>query len=119
MQFIGGVNIFRFYKIFDSFGAFSARAAIEFMSGQHLVFTGDDVVLHDGQQADSVLRRKLRKFLASTIDPTHYRKSYVAVNYTLFEVWICFPETGNTHPNKALVWNWKDNTWGFRDLPSA
>ena len=119
MQFIGGVNVFRIYKIFDSFGAFTARAVAEFLDGQHIVFTGDDVVVHDGQASRSVLHHRLRKFLAGQIDSTHYRKSFLALNYGLFEAWVCFPSTGNTHANKALVWNWKENTWGVRELPSS
>jgi hypothetical protein len=119
MQFIGGVNIFRFYKVFDSFGAFTRRTAVEFFSGQHVVFTGDDVVLHDGQRADSILKKRLRQALIGQIDTTNYQKAFLTTNYDLFEVWICFPETGSTFPTKALVWNWRDNTWGFRDLPAT
>jgi hypothetical protein len=119
MQYIGGVNIFRTYKIFDSFGAFTKRCAAEFFNGKHIVFTGDDVVLHDGQQANSLLKGRLRRYLNGVVSSTAYLRSFVAVNFPMFEVWVCFPETGYDRPNKALVWNWKEDKWGIRDLPLA
>lgn len=119
MQYIGGVNVFRVYKIFDSFGAFTKKCAVEYFNGKHIVFTGDDVVLHDGQQANSILKGRLRRFLAGVISSTTYLRSFVAVNYPLFEVWVCFPETGYDRPNRAFVWNWKEDKWGVRDLPLA
>ncbi len=119
MQFIGGVNVFRFYKIFDSFGMFAPRAANEFFSGKHLVFTGDDLVLHDGQQADSVLQKRARNLLSGKVDPTNGKRSFLVTNYALSEAWACFPEIGSSQANRALVWNWKDGTVGLRDLPLA
>lgn len=119
MQFVGGIDIFRFTRIFDSFGAFSRRCAAEFFSGQQLVFTGDDLVLHDGQQAKSLLDTRARNLVRGNVDSTYYRRAFLTVNYQRQEVWACYPETGNSQPNVALVWNWKDNTLGLRDLPPA
>jgi hypothetical protein len=34
-------------------------------------------------------------------------------------VWACYPTYGKTACDKALVWNWVDNTIGVRDLPDA
>ena len=37
------------------------------------------------------------------------------------EVWICFPATGASggYPDTALIWNYIENTWATRDLPSV
>lgn len=119
MQYVGGIDIFRFNKQFSSFGAITRRCATEFFNGKHLVFTGDDIVLHDSQQARSVADFKTRKLLASLVDAANFSRSFVVPDFRAKEVWICFPEVGNTWPNKALVWNWLHDNWGVRDLPAA
>lgn len=119
MQYAAGVDIFRFTKAFDSFGAVSRRCAVEFFTGRQLVFTGDDIVLHDSQQAKSLINERLKTALVGTIDTTYFARSFVVINYAKFEVWVCFPETGQSSCTKALVWNWINDTWGFRDLPNT
>jgi hypothetical protein len=34
-------------------------------------------------------------------------------------VWICFPLTGSTTCNRALIWNYTRNTFAIRELPNA
>lgn len=119
MQFVGGVDVFRFLRIFSSFGAFNRRCALEFDTGRHLVFTGDDIVLHDSQNNQSILDRRAKALVRGVVDTTHYRKSFVARNPVQREVWVCVPESGNEYPNKAIVWNWVEGTIGLRDLPNA
>lgn len=117
MQYIAGADIFRFNKIFESIGAISRRSATEFFSGKHFVFTGDDVVVHDGHQAISVISERIRKLLADTIDINNYNKAFVVPNFSATEVWLCIPESGQDACTKAFVWNWLKNTWGVRQLP--
>ena len=119
MQYVGGIDVFRFIKKFSEIGMLARKCAIEFFIGKHIVFTGDDVVLHDGQQGESIISRRLITSITSAIDSYYYQRSFVAMNYAKKEVWVCFPETGNSLCTKALVWNWKENTWGVRDLPSV
>jgi len=119
MQFVGGIDVFRFARIFSSFGAFTRRCAVEFFSGKQLVFTGDDVVLHDSQQSRSILDSRARALIRGAVDATYYRRSFVALNAADREVWVCYPEPGNTLPNRALVWNWTTDTIGLRDLPNT
>lgn len=119
MQYVGGIDIFRFTKKFSEMGMLSRRCAVEFFSGKHFVFTGDDAVLHDGQQAVSLLNDKLRRSMLSRIDSSFFSRSFVVANYAAKECWACFPEVGQTLPNKALVWNWEKNLIGFRDLPGT
>ena len=119
MQYVGGLDVFRLTRAFSSFGCFNKRCAAEFFSGKQLVFTGDDLVLHDGYQAQSVLESRGRDLIRGQVDTTHYRKSFLAINPVFKEVLVCFPEIGNTQPNKALVWDWVNQTIGLRDLPGA
>lgn len=119
MTYVGGLDVFRFTKKFDTIGALSRRCAIEFFEGKQVVFTGDDIVLHDGQQAKSLLKDRSLTLILGTIDSSYYQRSFVTANYPKFEVWCCFPEIGNSLATKALVWNWQKDTIGVRDLPSV
>lgn len=119
MQYVGGTAIFDFVRKFKEAGMLAKHCAIEFFSRKHLVFTGDDILLHDGQQADSLINHKLLSSITARIDSSYYKRSFVALNFSKKEVWVCFPETGNSICTLALVWNWKENTWGVRDIPNA
>ena len=116
MQYIGGVFIFRFSALSKHLGLLSRRCAVEFTPGRHAAFCVGDIIQHDGQQVKSIVDAKMRRWLFNNIDGTNYPTSFV-VNYaSLSEVWFCFPTTGNTIPNRALVWNWVSNTTTLRQL---
>jgi len=119
MKFVGGVDIFDFDRRFSTIGILGRRCAQEFFSGKHLLFTGDDIVLHDGQQAESVVNKRIRTALQGTIDSNNQPRCFLAINYPKTEVWACYPESGSSLPNRALVWNWVEGTVGFRDLPNS
>jgi hypothetical protein len=117
MQYIGGGEVHRFSKIFTSFGALSRRCIAYYEFGKHLVFTGDNVIVHDGQGAKELLPQRWQRWLAGRIDSTSYKRSFVVLNRSRYEVWVCFPESGQAFPSRAIVWNWKDDTLSDRILP--
>lgn len=57
MQYIGGTYIFRFYKIFGDFGMPVRNCAVEYTGGKHFVFTGTDLLTHDGNTSQSKIGR--------------------------------------------------------------
>lgn len=116
MDYVGGVDVFTFNRIFEHIGSLNRRCAVEFFSGKHLVYTGDDVVVHDGSNAESILSEKSRQLLQG-VDASAATKAFVVVNYFTSEVWVCLPEVGESTCTMALVWNWKTNTIGVRELP--
>lgn len=118
MQFVGGAFIHNFRDISLTTGMIAKKCVKEFF-GRHAVFGNDDIFIHDGQTIESIAAKRVRKTIYSAIDPTNYIKSYVVRNLAKSELWFCFPETGSTDVNRAAIWNWKDNTWAHRELPSA
>lgn len=118
MQHIGGNFIFAFNLAFKEFGMLTKRCAREFF-GKHLVVTIDDIVIHDGRSAKSILTKRYRKTLFNEINSTNYTRSFMVVHNNFHEMWFCYPTAGQSFATKALVWNWDDNTFSFRDLPSV
>jgi hypothetical protein len=119
MQFIGGNDIFRFSKLFGQFGAINRNCISEYLTGKHLVFTLGDVVVHDGQSADSILTRKMRKWLEGNINADALAQCFVCNNPVAEELWICVATGVSSYADKALIWNWRTGAIGIRDLPQV
>lgn len=119
MQYIGGLTIFRFAKLFLQLGIMSRRCATEFYSGMHAVFAHDDLVRHDGLNVTSLLTNKQRRWLFNRIDPTNFRRCFVMSVQQSDEVWFCYPTQGSSLCNEAMVWNYRFDTLGVRTLANV
>lgn len=117
MQFIGGNAVFRFYPIFLQSGILSRHCVSNLNNGtNHFVATGDDFIIHDGQNARSVFNKKMRNWIYSTLPTTLSDYCFTAVKPSKNEVWFCFPEDGGQFPTLAAVYNWQDDTVTIRDF---
>jgi len=120
MQHRGGLFIFDFKRVFGTIGILATHCAKEIpRKKQHFVATGDDIVIHNGVEAESVIDRRMRKYLSNLIDTDNFERSYVVANIAKNEMWFCFPTTGNSVPDRALIWNYVDGGLTERDLPDA
>lgn len=117
MDYIGGNDIFRFSKVLGTSGAMNRNCIAE-LDGFHLVLTGSDVIVHDGQSANSVLDKVTRRYLFQNIDVNARNKCFVFKNPFLNEVFICYPTIGSSSCDRAVVWNYVDKTISFRQLPN-
>ena len=117
-QYIGGNQVFQFRSLFSQLGILSPRCVVSF-EGYHVVFADGDIVQHDMQSVRSLLDRRLRSWVFSSIDPLYYSRSYIAPNYSKNEMWFCFPQEGYQWPNVAVVWNWRQDTVYIRDIPNS
>jgi len=120
MKFTGGIYVMDIYPIFQTTGALSQDCACNFGEpAQHFVFTGEDLIVHDGQNRQSVADKRLRRWIIRNIDTTYWANSYVVQYADQNEIWTCIPTLGNRYPNLAIVWNTADSTFGFRNLQNA
>lgn len=117
-QYIGGNDIFNFSTAFKGIGALSSHCVQNFF-GRHIVLGQNDIYVHDGQSIESVIEKRVKDTLFNSIDSANYGNSFVAANHRDKEMWICYPTTGNTLANRAVIWNYHDNTYAFRDLPNT
>lgn len=109
MRFIGGRFQFAYDQFLETFGSFVQRGVCVLGDGmRHVVWGQDDIIVHDGQQAASILDERWKVSLFRSIDVANYRNCFCFCSAETNEVFFCFPESGFTHPNKALVWNYRN-----------
>jgi hypothetical protein len=118
MQYIGGNDIWRFSRLPGTSGMLSQNCAVEIPSG-HVVLTASDLIVHNGTGVQSIVDSKMRRWLFSSIDSTNYTRAFITANHAQHEVWVCFPSSLSTVCNRALIWNYKENNFTVRELPSV
>lgn len=118
MTYVGGIYVMDFQQVTGTSGALNRNCIAE-VDGFHFVLTGSDVIVHDGQNATSILDKQARRALFQDFDVSAIDRAFVCKNPFLNEVWVFYPQAGNSIPNKALVWNYRDKTVSYRDVPAV
>lgn len=119
MQYIGGMYIFRFFPIFKDFGMPRQDCVVEYGNGQHMVFTGSDIISHNGQESTSILSGKMRK-LVENLSEDQIKTAFMTLNIGEKEVWFCWRRAtdGAASADTAIVFNWIEKTLTLRELPN-
>jgi len=117
LDFTGGQYIHRASKVMGMSGAMNRNCITE-IDGFHIVLTTNDIVVHDGVQATSILDKVVRRKLFRSIDGVNQYKAFVFKNPFYNEAFICYPSVGSSVCNKAIVYNYVDKTVSLRDMPS-
>ncbi len=94
------------------------RNCIVEIDGFHVVLTTNDIVIHDGIQATSILDKVTRRWLFQHIDVDESYQSFVFKNPFFNEVFICYASIGSDYPDSAIVYNYRDKTVSKRTLPN-
>lgn len=118
VTWVGGRNILAFgTSARFKFGCF-APGCIGAMQDRHFVLTGSHMLVHDGTSYQDVGSERWERTLFGAIDSTNWRRTFVFVNeyQDAHEVWICYPSTGATWCDEALIWDYQHNTWTQRPL---
>jgi len=81
----------------------------------------NDIYIHNGSgNIESAAQGVVRDFYLSDVNPNSTSSTFIAKDSRYKEIWICYCSTSNTTDSKcdrALVFNYVDNTWTIRDLP--
>jgi len=118
MQYVAGQYVFAFRKVFPSVGIQSLNCACE-IDGYQFVFTGQDLIKHDGQNYDSVVDFKVKKALIASIDPNNIKLCTVVPRVVDRQIWVCFPIVNTLNLGQALIIDTDDLFIGIRSLPSV
>ena len=116
MQYVAGTYVWTSRKLFLTTGVQALNCVVE-ANGLHYLFTGTDVVRHDGQNYLSVVDEKVKKTLVRSIDPGKTKMCCVESRILNQQVWVCIAEQGNAWLNKAYVIDIATGDIGIRLLP--
>lgn len=119
LQFTQNSDVFRSYRIRGSYGILAQNCVANFPGGHVVLTEGPDVVVHQGGEPRSILSGRRRKWLSSVISSTYAKRAFLVENHARYEVWVCFPTGSSQVCNRALVWNYEQNTFGDIDLPNV
>jgi hypothetical protein len=99
--------VFSWDRFLETVGVLAPRCAAPTGDGKfHFVAGQDDVYIHDGTTITSLLNGRMKRTLFNAIDALNYGNSFVFAKPDTDEMWFCYPESGNTHPTRALIWNY-------------
>lgn len=125
MEFTGGTFIFNFRKLFSDDGVINQNCIVE-ADGKHFVFGNTDIYVHDGNTKQSIADEKVRQRIYSTLNIKNADRCFTMQNKELSEIYFCY-QSGDAlvsfdnvdRCNRAAVFNYKNNTWSFMDLPNV
>lgn len=119
MDYVGAPFVFTFREVFNDDGIINRGAVASFFN-QHLVVGNNDIYVHDGNQKKSIVDRKVRRTFFNALADT--RSVYCQTVTDRSEVWICYADSDaadTTSANRALVYNWTQDAFTFKDLPNT
>tara|TARA_R110002124_G_C8963958_1_gene514311 strand:+ start:1622 stop:3178 length:1557 start_codon:yes stop_codon:yes gene_type:complete len=119
MDFIGAPFVFSFREVFSDDGIIN-RGAVAAFFNKHLVVGNNDIYVHDGNQKESIVDKRVRRTFFNSVQDT--RSVFCHTIEDKSEVWICYADEDADNilsANRALVYNWSQNAFTFIDLPNV
>ena len=125
MEFVGGTFIFNFRKLFSDAGVVNQNCIVE-VEGKHYVFDQKDIYVTDGVTRQSIVDGRIKDFVFSSIDTSNFDRCFVQFDQAREEIYFCYKSsddmvefTDGDGCNRAAVYNYRNNTWSFLDLPNV
>lgn len=125
MEFVGGTFVFNFRKLFTDAGLINQNCVVE-VESKHYVFGPQDIYVHDGTSKQSICDERVKNFIYGGLNIQNADRCFVSHNESLNEIYFCY-QSGDQHVafpnatrcNRAAVYNYRNNTWSFMDLPNV
>lgn len=127
MEYVGGILIYQFKKLFSDSGVLAPECAVEFEQ-KHFVITKDDIFVHNGSSKQPVASGRVKQFLIDEISAVNPYATKVFAYTPQKEIWITYVGPGQRSAtdtsvewscNRCAVWNWEWDTWYFMDIPES
>lgn len=98
-------------------GILAPRCVVSAKKGTiHVVATQDDIIWHNGNTVQSILSKRYRRTLFNDIDTTNYQNCFMYEDPEYNEVVFCYPSSGATNPNKAVILNYTNEGWAITEM---
>ena len=118
LRFTGGQFVHSVVTSQVNSGILAKNCVVEFHA-KHFILSDGDIHTYDGQTLVSVAEDRVRDEIFDNMDKNNHTNSYVTHFDKRDEIWVCYPETGQTWPSRAAIWNYTDDTWTFKDIGEA
>tara|TARA_R110002020_G_scaffold120196_2_gene274025 strand:+ start:1160 stop:2701 length:1542 start_codon:yes stop_codon:yes gene_type:complete len=118
IQYVGGTFVFTLDKVFSQAGMLARNCAVEY-NGKAYVLSDSDIIVHDGQNIQSLVDRRAKNFIWPQLDPVNFVNCHVAQDKLNNELLFCLVAVGETVPSVALVYETVGGNIGVRDLGNA
>ena len=119
LVFRGGKLIFDNSEVLSDAGLYATNSLVTIPTDQgarHFYRGESDCFVFDGTRAKPILEGQFRKSLNAAINENNADRIFSVVYPKFNEVWLCYPEVGNDLPNKALIYNYRKESIGLKDL---
>ena len=114
----GDEFIWRRRELSATVGLLSKDCVVE-VKGVHYFLSLGDILTNDGNTVRSIAHNIIQDRLATNINTEFVSRSFAFRNDKRKEVWFCVPEGTSETVNIAYIYQWRDQTWSVRDLPSG
>ena len=105
-----------------AYGALTTDSVIEF-DGRHFVVGAQDIYMFSGHPGSiqSIGDGRIRDYFYNDLNLVDLTQLFVLRYQQEDEIWICYPsqEAIQGRADKALIFNYRHNTWSKRDLPGV
>tara|TARA_B110000093_G_scaffold44809_1_gene47872 strand:+ start:466 stop:1758 length:1293 start_codon:yes stop_codon:yes gene_type:complete len=125
MEFVGGTFIHNFRKLYSDCGVINHNCVAE-VEGTHYVFDHNDIYVHDSHTRQSICDERVKSYIFNGLNTAKTDRCFVHHNADLDEVMFCYVSgddmaeyTHGERCNRAAVFNYKNQTWSFTDLPNV
>jgi hypothetical protein len=121
-------EVFNVKKIFDNRGIVNTNCVVE-VNGLHYVFGRNDIYVHDGIGARSIVDKRVKKYIFDSIDFGAKDSFFVFHNPFLTQIEFCYRSgddmvlltgfDGTNKCNRGAVYDYSNDTWTFYDHPNV
>jgi hypothetical protein len=126
MRYVGGNFIFDYDRLpFDNAGLINQNCWVE-VDGKHFAWSDTDIYIHDGTSRTSLIDQRNREVFFRELNMSKAGVFFVAHDKQHNEVLFCCVSgaaaaklRSTSYCNYAAVYNYKTDTWSFRDLPNV
>lgn len=126
MVSVGGQFLFEFYRLpFDNVGMINQNCWVE-VDGKHYAWSDTDIYVHNGVSKASLMDQRNREAFFKELNVSRSNDFFAAHDKQHGEVLFCcvsgYPKAAlptPDHCNYAAVYNYRNDTWSFRDLPNV
>lgn len=107
----GSDSVFRFTQLPGTEGLLHANCVVDTPVGHVFLSSNYQVLLHTGGACTNLSQGRVNNLINRSGRQTYF----LAKNSAKNEVWIFIANVTDDYPDRALVWNWKDDKWGIRE----